>query len=285
MSYRDERIHVTTTENADNRQAKPILNGGPERAFRIGPLAMADGTVTSSMPLGPWLSGPAGGPPGSVLGVLVDDVLGCALMRERRPGLWSVSSEISVDLCRPVPAGGGVLAAEGRLMYSDDSGGLASGSVVDDAGRLIAMCRQHGRWVSAQPDAPPAERPAPSESPGPSAPAVLTELLGVRPRAADGGARLTVAVTADLANPLGNLHGGITLWVSDLVAQAAFAAAGGPTRTTSVHVAYPRPMPLGTTVRFEGQVIHRGRTFGVARVTVLNAAGKPCAVATVTTSA
>jgi uncharacterized protein (TIGR00369 family) len=103
--------------------------------------------------------------------------------------------------------------------------------------------------------------------------------------AADGCALLTVTVTADLANPLGNLHGGITLLVSDLVAQAAFAAAGGPTRTTSVHVAYPRPMPLGTTVRFEGEVIHRGRTFGVARVTALNATGKPCAVATVTTSA
>jgi uncharacterized protein (TIGR00369 family) len=96
---------------------------------------------------------------------------------------------------------------------------------------------------------------------------------------------LAVAVTPDLANPLGNLHGGITLLVSDLVAQAAFAAAGGPTRTTSVHVAYPRPMPLGTTVRFEGQVIHRGRTFGVAQVTALNASGRPCAVATVTTSA
>jgi uncharacterized protein (TIGR00369 family) len=279
---------VQTTESAGNWQAKPILNGGPERAFRIGPFAVADGTVTSSMPLGPWLSGPAGGPPGSVLGVLVDDVLGCALLLERPPGVWSVSAEISVDLCRPVPAAGGVLAAEGRLMYSDDSGGLACGSVVDDAGRLIALCRQHGRWVTAQPLVPPAERPAPSESPAspaPNAPAVLTELLGARPRAADGCARLAVDVTADLANPLGNLHGGITLLVSDLVAQAAFAAADGPTRTTSVHVAYPRPMPLGTTVRFEGQVIHRGRTFGVARVTALNATGKPCAVATITTSA
>jgi uncharacterized protein (TIGR00369 family) len=276
---------VTTTERAGNRQAKPILNGGPERAFQIGPLAVADDTVTSSMPLGPWLSAPAGGPPGSVLGVLVDDVLGCALMLERPPGLWSVSAEISVDLCREVPADGGVLTAEGRLMYSDDSGGLASGSVVDDAGRLIALCRQHGRWVTAVPDAPPPERPAPPESPASSAPAALPDLLGARPRAAAGGALLTVDVTADLANPLGNLHGGITLLVSDLVAQAAFAAAGGPTRTTSVHVAYPRPMPLGTTVRFEGQVIHRGRTFGVARVTALNATGKPCAVATVTTSA
>jgi acyl-coenzyme A thioesterase PaaI-like protein len=141
-----------------------------------------------------------------------------------------------------------VLTAEGRLVYSDDSGGLASGSVVDEVGRLIALCRQHGRWVTAEPDAPPAERPAPPQSPVSSAPTALSDLLGARPRAAAGGALLTVDVTADLADPLGTLHGGIT-------------------------------------VRFEGQVIHRGRTFGVARVTVLNATGKPCAVATVTTSA
>jgi uncharacterized protein (TIGR00369 family) len=276
---------IATTESADNRQARTLLNGGPERAFQLAPPAVADGTVTSSMPVGPWLNAPAGGPPGGVLGVLADDVLGCALLLERPPGLWSVSAEISIDLCRPVPADGGALAAEGRLVHSDDRGGLASGSVVDDAGRLIALCRQHGRWLTAQPEGPPAGQPAPAESPEPGASAALSELLGARPRAADGCAMLAVAVTPDLANPLGNLHGGITLLVSDLVAQAAFAAAGGPTRTTSVHVAYPRPMPLGTTVRFEGQVIHRGRTFGVAQVTALNASGRPCAVATVTTSA
>jgi uncharacterized protein (TIGR00369 family) len=273
-----------TAESAGNRQARPLLDGGPERAFQLGPLAVADGTVTSSMPVGPWLNAPAGGLPGGVLGVLVDDVLGCALLLERPPGSWSVSAEISVDLCRPVPADG-VLAAEGRLMHSDDSGGLASGSVADDAGRLIALCRQHGRWLTAQAEVPPAGQPAPAGSPETGAPAALADLLGARPRAADGCAMLAVDVTSGLANPLGNLHGGITLLVSDLVAQAAVSAAGGPTRTTSVHVAYPRPMPLGTTVRFEGQVIHRGRTFGVAQVTALNASGRPCAVATVTTGA
>jgi acyl-coenzyme A thioesterase PaaI-like protein len=100
------------------------------------------------------------------------------------------------------------------------------------------------------PDAPLAEGSAPPE---PSAPAALSDLLRTRPRAADASALLTLAVSADLANPLGNLHGGITLVVSDLVAQAAFAAAGWPTRTTSVHVACPRPMPLGMTVRFQAR--------------------------------
>jgi uncharacterized protein (TIGR00369 family) len=282
-----------TTESADQRQAQDLRQtwripvGGPERAFGIGALAAADGTVSSSMPTGSWLNAPAGSPPGGTLGVLIDVVLGSALMLDRPPGRWSVSAEISVDLCRPVPADGSVLSAEGRLMYSDSSGGLASGSVADDAGRLIALCRQHGRWVSTLPDTPAAERSRtePPAPPGPSGLAGLSGLLGAPPRAADGGASLDVAVTAELVNPMGNLHGGVTMWISDLVAQAALAAAGGPTRTMSVHVAYPRPMPFGTTVRFEGRAVHSGRTFGVARVTAVNESGKPCAIATVTASA
>jgi uncharacterized protein (TIGR00369 family) len=117
----------------------------------------------------------------------------------------------------------------------------------------------------------------------PSAPADLTELLGARPDIAEGSARLALVVTRELVNPLGQLHGGITLCVSDLLAQAALQAEGGPSRTVSVHVAYPRPILEGATARFSGQVVHRGRTFAVVRVTAHNAAGKPCAIATVTT--
>lgn len=289
-----------TTESAGQRQAQDlretwrILVGGPERAFRVGPIATADSTadstVLSSMPTGPWLNGPAGSPPGGTLGVLVDVVLGSAIMLGRPPGRWSVSAEISVDLCRPVPADGSLLTVQGRLMYADSAGGLASGSVTDDAGRLIALCRQHGRWITTMPDPPappdePAARAVRTEQPEPSALAGLPGLHGARPRATEGGASLEVAVTAELVNPMGNLHGGITLWISDLVAQAALAAAGGPTSTMSVHVAYSRPMPFGTTVRFEGRAVHRGRTFGVARVTAVNESGKPCAIATVTASA
>jgi uncharacterized protein (TIGR00369 family) len=92
-------------------------------------------------------------------------------------------------------------------------------------------------------------------------------------------------VTPELTNPLGNLPGGITLCVCDLVAQAAVGAAGGPERTTSIHVAYPRPVPVGARVRFGAQVVHLGRAFGVVRVTANHDDnGKPFAIATVTMS-
>lgn len=52
-----------------------------------------------------------------------------------------------------------------------------------------------------------------------------------------------------------------------------------------IHVAYPRPIPAGTTVRFEGRILHRGRAFAVTQVTALNESGMPCVIATVTTGA
>jgi uncharacterized protein (TIGR00369 family) len=205
-------------------------------------------------------------------------------MLRRPPGGWSVSAEISLDLCDPVPDGTHVLLAEGRSDYSDATGGIASGSVTDGSGRLIALCRQHGRWIQMTSSATPSGTRAGSVSPA-TAPESLIGVLGAPAAAADGSAQLDLTVTRDLANPLGNLHGGITLCACDLVAQAAVAAVAGPPRTTSIHVAYTRPVPAGTVVRFAGRVLHRGRAFAVTQVTVLNESGKPCAIATVMTGA
>jgi uncharacterized protein (TIGR00369 family) len=155
--------------------------------------------------------------------------------------------------------------------------------VTDDSGRVLALCRQHGRWVNAAPvPAAPEARPAPSwPQPGRAG---FTEVLGI-PAAADGGAHLDLPVTSDVVNPLADLHGGIALWVCELVAQAAAGSNGGRWHTASIRVAYPRPLPLGTVASFEGRVLHRGRTFAVTQVTASNGSGKPCVLATVTMGA
>ncbi len=252
------------------------------------------------MASGPWLNGPAGSPPGGVLGVLIDDVLGIAIARHRGPGQWSVSAEISLDLTGPVPADGSRIEARGRHVHSGPHGGISSGTVHDASGALIALCRQHGRWVTTVPHDPMTRRAAGSPSDGPATsaapataqapavwrpPASLAALLGIQVRLTEGGAALDLEVTPDLTNPLGNLHGGITFAACDLAAQAALLAAGGPTQTASVHVAYPRPMPLGATPRFEARVLHCGRSLGIVRVTATVDGVKPCCVATITTGA
>jgi uncharacterized protein (TIGR00369 family) len=263
-----------TTQSASERESVPVAPSVPERLFRVSPPALDDGIVSCSMPTGPWLNGPAGQPLGGALGVLIDDVVGYALVLERPPGRWSVSAEISLDLCRPVPADGSVLTAQARNLCTDASGGLSSGSVLDASGALIAVCRQHGRWVPASPDATPPGRFQPRTGTD------LAELLGAGAHRTEAGARLDLTVTPDLVNPMGNLHGGITLCLCDLLAHTAL---DGQRHTASVHVAYPRALPLGATARFDCSVEHRGRSFAVARISAVNDAGKPCVIATVTT--
>ncbi|MGH3166857.1 MAG: PaaI family thioesterase, partial [Trebonia sp.] len=129
------------------------------------------------------------------------------------------------------------------------------------------------------PPVPPGETAAPA-----GAPADLTELLGARIQVADGGASVDFPVTGDLANPLGNAHGGVIFAAADLAAQAALMSVGGPLRTASVRVSYTRPVPGGVTARLEAQVVHRGRSLGVVQVTARGEKGKPAVIATVTTA-
>ncbi|HEY6787640.1 MAG TPA: PaaI family thioesterase [Trebonia sp.] len=285
------------TEATPARPGTAVAGGGPERSLGITRSKIVGDDVVTSMASGPWLNGPAGSPPGGVLGVLIDDVLGIAIARHRRAGQWSVSAEISLDLTGPVPADGSRIEARARHVHSGPHGGISSGTVRDASGKLIALCRQHGRWVTTVPDDPmtPQEAgkadgpaasgvPVPAGAPAPwSPPASLAALLRTRVQVTEGGAELDLEVTADLTNPLGNLHGGITFAACDLAAQAALLAAGGPTQTASINVTYPRPMPLGAAPRFEARVLHRGRSLGIVRVTATVDGVKPCSIATITT--
>jgi len=280
------------------------METGPERAFGIS-LALADGPeIVAAMPSGPHLRGPAGLPPGGAVGVLIDNSLGVAIMLRRPANLWSVSAEISLDLCRALPSDGSPIVARSRHVHAGPHAGFAEGTVTDSAGRMLATCRQHGRWVTtlppglasatdqteapSPPDAPSASEALaapdapPSPLDAPSAPD-LAALLGARLRPTEGGAQLELDVTPDVVNPLGNLHGGITFAACDLVAQAALKAAGGPVQTASIRVAYPRPIPAGTVPRFDARVVHRGRVLGVVEVRVTVDGVKPRVVATITT--
>lgn len=304
-----------TTDTAGGRPGLLVMDAGPERAFGVGRPAMAgtgsaDG-VTCAMLTGPWLTGPAGTAPAGALGVLIDGASAYAVLLGRPPGRWSVSAEISLDMCARLPTDGAVLSTHARLVQAGADGGLASGTVTGGRGQVIALYRQRTRWTDAPPafagpglpgmagtageagapGAPAAPEEGwprlpgevPAATSGPDAPADLAGLLGARIQSADGGAIVDLPVTADLANPLGNAHGGVIFAAADLAAQAALLSVGGPTRTESVRVSYTRPVPAGPTARFEARVAHRGRSLGVVQVTVRSGNGKPAVIATVTT--
>lgn len=244
----------------------PVLTRGPEGLFRVQHLAVSGADASGSMRADAWTSGLGS------LGVLVDDVLGYAILGARSSNCWSVSTEIAIDLMAPVPTRG-VLRAEASLTHADAQGGFAVGKVTTEDDKVLAVCRQRGRFVPA-----PAHL-LPGDGGTPGLPATAASGLEGQFSARAGGVAVGLAVTPLLGNPLGNLHGGVTLAASDLMATEAL---GHRLRSASIHVAYVRPVPVGTTLQLESEVVSAGRTLATARVIGRNADRKPCTVATVT---
>lgn len=237
--------------------------------------------MIAEMVTGPWLVGSCGMVTGGALGVLMDSVLSASLLRDQAPSRRLVSANISVEMSGTVPADGSTVRARAECVRTGADGGLASGTVTGVDGEIIARCAQHARWAALRSASRSA---AVLGSPTLPNPGGLSELLNAGVRASDGGATLKLPVTDTLTNVFGNLHGGVTFCACDLVAQAAMESAGGPVRTESMHVAYPRPILRGSTARFEAEVLFSGLSLGVVRVIASDSSGRPCAVASVTTA-
>ncbi|TDO46865.1 uncharacterized protein (TIGR00369 family) [Kribbella sp. VKM Ac-2527] len=254
-----------------------IVDGGPERLFGFR-AHHADGRRTGSMSTGAWLAGPGGIPRGGALGVLVDNVLGTTISAAHPDGDWSVSTEIGIDVVGAIPVDGSTVRATVESIEVATIGAFATGDVIDAAGNVIARCRQRGRFVSAP---EPAATNGRTDGLRSDREADLMSRIGAVASLAEDVLELTT--TPVLANPMGNLHGGVSLCVSEWAGALALSRVAAPLTTTSVHVAYLRPIPIGTRVRFTPRVVHAGRTLGVAHVTSHNEAGKPCTVTTLVT--
>jgi acyl-coenzyme A thioesterase PaaI-like protein len=253
------------------KPALPDLERGPEALFAINRFEAGELLVVGEMPVPEDGFAPLG------IGVLVDDVLGYAIVTARPPDTWSVSTEISIDFVEPLTASSGVLRGEGRLVHSDSSGGFAIGTVRDEAGTVIAHCRQRGRFVPIADDVNPYRGAIESAVPAATS-SELTEILGL---SAAGEDRLSIEVVAGLRNPLGNLHGGIALALSGWLAGKR-GADRSHLPVSSIHVNYVRPIPGGSKVEFFADRAHRGQSLTVTRVMSYTGPGKPRTIATVT---
>src|SRR6478672_5645143 len=133
----------------------PVLltpHGGPEALFRLGQIEVDDSAAVTAlwMDVGPWLV-VDGRPAAGSLGVLMDDVLGQAVIVGRPGGHWAVTTELAVDVCAPLPSAGR-LHAVGELVSVDAAGGIARGGVRDDAGHLVAVGTTWSRFIPGIPD-------------------------------------------------------------------------------------------------------------------------------------
>jgi uncharacterized protein (TIGR00369 family) len=260
-----------------------FLPGAAEAAFAVGDV-VGDRTQTSGvMQTGPWsLDGDGTSCPGS-LGVLIDDVLGYAVVSARPPGYWAVSTEIHADFARELPAPGARLRAESSAVELDAAGGLASGVVRNATGAVIATATERLHFVPGEPSGLSETGTAePVATGGGVTPASVAELLGARRTSSPGGAGLRFLPSEELANPVGNLHGGVLFCAAGLAGQWALEPGAAPLVLSSVHLMFLRPIRLHAEVRLEATAAHRGRTLGVAQVLVTDPAGRVCALATVT---
>ena len=214
----------------------------------MGELTVEDGVYRGSMPVGERLAVDGRTPAGAVA-VLVDDALGYAITADLPRGRWSVSAEITLDLLRPLPASG-LVSTEARLVHANGLGGFATGSVSDQEGRLLALCTQRGRFVTAPDDL--VEEGAWG---GPVREGDLERLLAVRPD-------VPMPTSDVLANEAGSLHGGISMLCADLVAHHLRP----DLVTASVHIAYTRGIPIGAEVTWRTRVRHDGRSLAVVDV-------------------
>lgn len=258
------------------RGSTDVVMAVPELLFGLEPLRFeADGTVTGSMPTGPWLTDPELGPPGlaGALGVLVDDVLGYAI--NAVADSWSVSTEISLEVVGAVPTDGSRVRAEGRVVHRDGPSVLARGRAVDESGGTIVYAHERGRLIGTSPPSE-ARRAADAWTPDAHESGTIAQLFAEEVLLREAGAE--VLVGHRLANPLGNLHGGMSLCLTEWLAAKATP---GLARTSSIRMQYVRPLPRGTEATAVVTADYRGRSLGVMRVIISDASGKPCTIGSV----
>lgn len=263
--------------------AVPFLPGAAEAAFGVAGVRGDRSLTVGSMDTGPWSIDSDGASCAGSLGVLIDDVLGYAVVSARPAGHWAVSTEIHADFGRELPPPGERLRSESSAVALGPAGGLASGVVRDAAGALIATATERLQYVPGEPGGlAEGAVGAPPLGDARRGPTSVPELLGVRRTGSGGDVGLRFTPSEQLANPVGNLHGGVLFCAVELAGRWALGPGAAPLTTSSVHLAFLRPLRLHAEVRLAVTVAHRGRTLGVAHVVATNPEGKACALATVT---
>ncbi|MGW0025355.1 PaaI family thioesterase [Rhodococcus sp. NPDC003383] len=265
----------------DNPTALRFFSTGAERLFRVADVTGDDTHGYTEMVTGPWLGDELGRPCRGTLGVVMDDVMGHLVSGMTPEGFWAVSTEIHLDFVADPPTDGSVLRAESWVLGRGAQTGLAGGRVVDEQGRLIACGSTRLQTV---PLADPPGAPAISLDDLDSrlGAGSIIDLLGAEH--AWGASGIEFGPSPMLANPMGNIHGGVLLCASEITGSAALPIDAG-FRTTSIHISYLRPCPSDAPVTFAPKIVHRGRSLGIVEVSSRNTAGKTCTTATITCSA
>lgn len=224
----------------------------------------------------PLTNAPTLGP----LAVLVDTAAGIVNHYRHRPGQWTVSSELSMDVCLdglgdldgPVLASAHALQPIGRTsmgICALSYGGIVIGSGVVrsffvDADVDLQVCP--AETLTVGPDTTIADLMAMNSVPNTDRP-----VLKQRP-------------DPILNNEIGTVHGGVAAAGLEFVASAAINQdqIGASFRSASLRVNFLRPFLAGADTRYVGTVLRVGRNRAVGDAQAIGRDGKVALTARVT---
>jgi uncharacterized protein (TIGR00369 family) len=245
--------------------------------------SLADATVVMSMPMSglrnPFTGALTVGP----LAILVDAAAGMVNHYRRRADLWTVSSELSLDVspngveaiddvAAPVVASARAVGSVGTTPLSICT--LTCGDTVIGTGTVRSVfIPANGVTAKQQPQTVLGEAPT------------LADLMAVQIQTdQDGSTVLNQHADPDLNNDIGIVHGGMAAAGLELAASAAINSdrSAGLLQTASLRVNFVRPFMAGSTSRYVGTPLRVGRTTGIADAQAIADDGKVALTARVT---
>ena len=247
------------------------------------PTEIGVGSATFTMPITGWLQTPQGIATTGGTAILADGPLGCAIQTVLPPATGYTTSELSINMVRPVPSAG-QLIARGRLVHGGRQLGLSEVFVTDDEGRLIAHGTSRCVIFPPVPDVPPPPTEIPLMPPedddwtppferavrgavlgqeiwetrsgldvmrsliaGELAMPPVAHLFGACPIEADeGSCAFSMPATGWVTSPSGFVEGGVTACLADFALGGAMQTtmpAGTAFAPTDLRVQFIRPVP------------------------------------------
>ncbi|MDV3124488.1 PaaI family thioesterase [Mycobacterium sp. 21AC1] len=270
MTGVDERATEYDLETPDSVQVRfgiEYLESRPDEA-----------TAVYSMPMERFRNPITGAPTVGPLAILIDAAAGIVNHYRRRPGQWTVSSELSMDLSLD-----GVEELDGSVLATAHAfGPLGSTSLgictLTYGDKVIGGGTVRSFFIPVDgaliPRAPETLQPSPETS--------FAELMAADVGDDDSGPVLMQRVDPNLNNDIGIVHGGVAAAGLELAASAAINGADGALRTGSLRVNFLRPFFAGAHSRYVGTRLRVGRNTGVGDAQAVGDDGKTAITARVT---
>jgi uncharacterized protein (TIGR00369 family) len=240
----------------------------------------AEAVAALSMPMERFRNPFTGAPTIGPLAILVDAAAGIVNHYRRRPGQWTVSSELSMDLSLD-----GVGHLDGAVLATAHAfGPLGATSLgictLTYRGMVIGGGTVRSFFIDAE-DVVPQRRP---ETLCRSAETTFADLTAMHVVDRGSGPVLAQRVDGNLNNDIDIVHGGVAAAGLELAASAAVNqdSTDGLLQTASLRVNFLRPFFAGSESRYEGTPLRVGRNTAVGDAQAIGDDGKVALTARVT---